>query len=86
MNDLGLVQPVDRLGQRVVVAVTPGAHRRLDAGDRAAVSRAFRLAERYLLLGNARMRNAIAVSYVEDLNFEEGESTRRWAWSNFPSH
>jgi hypothetical protein len=28
VNQLGLVQPVDGLGQRVVVAVTPAAHRR----------------------------------------------------------
>jgi hypothetical protein len=32
MDQLGLVQPVDRLGQRVVVAVALAAHRRLDAG------------------------------------------------------
>jgi hypothetical protein len=56
----------------------------IDAGDGAAVSRAFALAERYLLLGNAKMRNAIAVSYVEDLNFEDGKSARRWAWGQLP--
>ena len=32
MDQLGLVQPVDRLGQRVVVAVADAAHRGLDAG------------------------------------------------------
>ena len=32
VDQLGLVQPVDRLGQRVVVAVALAAHRRLDAG------------------------------------------------------
>jgi hypothetical protein len=32
MNQFGLVQAVDRLGQRVVVAVAAAAHRRLDAG------------------------------------------------------
>ena len=32
MNDLGLVEPVDRLGERVVVAVADAADRRFDAG------------------------------------------------------
>ena len=32
MHDLGLVQPVDRFGQRVVVAVSDASDRRLDAG------------------------------------------------------
>jgi hypothetical protein len=32
VDQLSLVQPVDRLGQRVVVAVSFAAHRRLDAG------------------------------------------------------
>ena len=32
MDDLGLVEAVDRLGQRVVVAVADTAHRRFDAG------------------------------------------------------
>ena len=32
MDHLGLVQPVDRLGQRVVVTVADAAHRWLDPG------------------------------------------------------
>lgn len=32
MNQFRLVQAVDRLGQRIVVAVAPAADRRLDAG------------------------------------------------------
>ena len=32
MHDLGLVQPIDRFGQRVVVAVSDASDRRLDAG------------------------------------------------------
>jgi len=32
MDQLGLVRPVDRLGQRVVVAVAFAAHRGFDAG------------------------------------------------------
>jgi hypothetical protein len=37
VNRLGLVQPADGLGQRVVVAVTLAAHRGLDAGLRQAL-------------------------------------------------
>ena len=32
MNDLGLVKPVDGLGERVVVAIADAAHRRLNPG------------------------------------------------------
>lgn len=32
VNDFGLVQAIDRLGQRIVVAVAPTAHRQLNAG------------------------------------------------------
>lgn len=31
VNDFVLVQAIDRLGQRIVVAVAPTTHRRLDA-------------------------------------------------------
>jgi hypothetical protein len=36
VNELGLVEPDDRFGQRVVVGVTHAAHRRLGAGLRVA--------------------------------------------------
>ena len=32
VNDFGLVQTIDRLGQRIVVAAAPTAYRRLDTG------------------------------------------------------
>jgi hypothetical protein len=56
----------------------------IDSGDRVAVSLAFKLAERYLLLGNARMQNAIVVSYVEDLDFKDSKTARSWAWEQLP--
>jgi hypothetical protein len=34
VNDLGLVEPIDGLGERVVMAVADAAHRRLDTGLR----------------------------------------------------
>jgi hypothetical protein len=32
VNDLGLVEAVDRFGERIVVGITDAADRRLDAG------------------------------------------------------
>ena len=45
MNELGLVQAVDRLGQGVVVAVALAAHRRLDTG----FGQAFAVPNRHVL-------------------------------------
>jgi hypothetical protein len=51
MNQFGLLQPVDRLGQRVVVAVAPAAHRQLDAG----FGKAFGVPNRHVLRTAIRM-------------------------------
>jgi len=45
MDHLGLVQPVDRLSQRVVVTVAKAAHRRLDSS----FGQPFGVADRYVL-------------------------------------
>lgn len=37
VDDLGLVEPVDGLGERVVIRITPTAHRGVDAGDEQAI-------------------------------------------------
>src|SRR3954463_4873564 len=50
-DELGLVQPVDRLGQRVVVGVATAAHGRCDAG----IGEPIRVADRQVL------RSAVAV-------------------------
>jgi hypothetical protein len=44
-NDLGLVEPDDRLGQGVVVGISHASHRRLDAG----LGQALRVADRQVL-------------------------------------
>ncbi len=46
-NDLGFIEPVDRLGERIVVAVADAADGRLDAG----VLQALRVFDRDILGG-----------------------------------
>ena len=53
MHDLGLVQPIDRFGQRVVVAVSDASDKRLDAG----FGQALGVANRHIL------RSAVAVMH-----------------------
>jgi len=57
----------------------------INVGDKDKVSRCFAIADRYLLNGDAKVRNAIATSYAECFEFEDTEtSNRQWAWSIFP--
>ncbi len=58
MNQLGLVQPVDGLGEGVVVAVTPAAHRRLDAGLRQSLA----VASRHILRTPVAVVNERAIA------------------------
>src|SRR5664279_2570409 len=57
MNQLGLVEPIDGLGQGVVVAVALAAHRRLDAS----FGQALAVADRHVLRTPVRMMNQAAV-------------------------
>lgn len=57
----------------------------INNGNTNGVSCAFSLAEKYLLLGNAKLQNALGVSYVEDLEFRDQKSLRRWAWELLPA-
>lgn len=58
MDDLGLVETVDGLGQSVVVTVADAAHRRLDTG----VGRALGVFDRYVLGGFAGRLSFYATS------------------------
>jgi hypothetical protein len=51
----------------------------IDAGDRLCVTRCFALADRFLREGNSELRNAVAVSFLEHLNFADGKRKRAWA-------
>ena len=57
----------------------------INNGNTNVVSRAFKLAEKYLLLGNGKLQNALGVSYVEDLEFRDQKFPRRWAWELLPA-
>lgn len=54
----------------------------IDRGDEGTTVRAYMLAERFFVLGNNKMVNAIAVSFIEHLEFTKGRS---WAWQLLPA-
>lgn len=56
----------------------------IDGGDRGTVRRCFELAEHFLREGNADVQNAVAVSFLEHLNFEDRERARAWARDLLP--
>lgn len=57
----------------------------IDSGDAVSVSKAFDLAKRHFLQGSPALRNAIAVSFLEHLHFEDGRARRKWAWDLLPA-
>lgn len=57
----------------------------INNGNTSLVLLAFKLAERYLVLGNRTLQNALAVSYVEDLEFRDQKFPRLWAWHLLPA-
>ena len=57
----------------------------IDGGRRDTVRKCFQLADKYIREGRKNLVNALAVSYLEDLNFEDGATQRRWAKSLMPS-
>ena len=58
---------------------------RIDDEDRGSVDKAFQLADKYLRKGNADLVNALSVSFLEHLNFEDGRAKRSWARSHMTS-
>ena len=57
----------------------------IDAGNREELIRCFKVALKYEVGGNAKVRNAIDVSFVEDLEFGDSRKHRRsWAWEVLP--
>jgi hypothetical protein len=53
----------------------------VDSGDRAAVTKCFHFARRAWTDGDHDVQNALAVSYLEHLNFADGKVPREWAFS-----
>jgi hypothetical protein len=52
----------------------------IDTGERDALVTALRIADRFLRDGNQKVVNALTVSFLEHLNFQDGKVPRRWAW------
>jgi len=61
-------------------AFTRFVQSRIDAGDKDALGRVLQLADHYLRYGNKKLVNAMTVSFLEHLNFEDGKVLRQWAW------
>jgi hypothetical protein len=53
-------------------------------GERDLAATCFSLAATYLVEGNASVRNAIDVSFVEPMEFGKPPNERQWAWDAFP--
>jgi hypothetical protein len=52
----------------------------IDTGDKDTLVMALQIADSFLQNGNGKMVNALIVSFLEHLNFEDGKVPRRWAW------
>jgi hypothetical protein len=52
----------------------------IDSGDKDALVTALQIADKFLRHGNGNTVNALTVSFLEHLNFEDGTIPRRWAW------
>ena len=48
-------------------------------GDKSNLTKAFQIADKYLREGNGDITNALAVSFLEHLNFKDGKVSRSWA-------
>jgi hypothetical protein len=52
----------------------------IDTGAKDTLVAALQLADKFLRDGNGQVVNALTVSFLEHLNFEDGKVPRRWAW------
>ena len=58
---------------------------KITEGDEATVRKCFFIAEKYYSFGNAKVHDAIAVSYVEELEFKDSRQNQKsWAWECLP--
>ena len=58
----------------------------INNGEREKVTKSFKIADKFYRNGDKKVQNAIAVSYVEGLEFTNTKKTcRDWAWHTFPA-
>ena len=56
----------------------------IDQNDRAELARCFEVAAQFAAEGTLAIQNAVAVSFLEGLNFADGRSQRSWALELLP--
>ena len=56
----------------------------IDDGHREEVKRQFEFVRKADLAGDREVQNALGVSYLEHLNFQDGKRHRSWAWDLLP--
>ena len=67
-----------------IACFTRYTQHQIDTGDQAELRRCFETARQFLLYGDSDVSNAICVSFLEHLNFQDGRSRRSWAKSLLP--
>ena len=67
-----------------IAVFTRHTQQQIDQQDAAELDRCFRLAKQLWMDGDSDVRNAVAVSFLEDLHFEDGKRQRRWAVAHLP--
>ena len=56
----------------------------IDRGDRRDVARCFEFARRWWMAGDGVVQNALGVSFIEHLDFNDGKVLRSWAFDLLP--
>ena len=56
----------------------------IESGNRSELKRCFELAKRLLADGDAEVKNAMVVSYLEHLNLRDQKRRRSWALAEMP--
>ena len=62
-----------------VACFTQYTQEQIDSEDEPKLVRCFEVASEFLLNGDANVKNAMYVSYLEHLNFQDGKRKRQWA-------
>ncbi len=60
------------------------AQTQIDSGKSLELKRCYEIARKAFLNGDSEVKNAIGVSFVEDLNFSDGHKQRLWARTLLP--
>ena len=61
------------------------AQQMINDGETDTVEQCFSIALKYYLNGNAKLKDAVIISFIEDLEFTDTpKRSREWAWNLFP--